>query len=84
MPVKRRASKGKQGFDYGVAVHLACGDCLLAGPADGCGCGMVNEAGVFRQDLARLFRREYAAEIAAIAAGAREAEFAKLVRGTVE
>lgn len=53
MPVKRRAEKPRFEFDFAVETHMTVGDCLLGGPGKGCGCGLTDANGDFREELAR-------------------------------
>lgn len=67
MPTKRtrRMRSAALKFDSLVASHLATDDCLFAGPGRGCGCGMIDYYGVFREALAREFWRDHRAAIIA-------------------
>lgn len=45
-----------------VRLHLEIGDCLLAGTARGCGCGLRDSDGSEREDLVREMRARMEAE----------------------
>lgn len=53
MPTTRkRKAHGKIEFNEATRLHLEIGDCLLAGPGKGCGCGLRDYDGNEREDLA--------------------------------
>lgn len=39
-----------------VRMHIETGDCLIAGPGKGCGCGLRDYDGNERDDLVRMFK----------------------------
>jgi hypothetical protein len=60
MPTKRtRRPRQRIEFDEVVLLHLQTGDCLLAGPGEGCGCGLIGPDGVLRRDLERAAREHF-------------------------
>ena len=58
MPTKRRRTAHvRTDLDYELmAFHMEMGDCLLAGRGKGCGCGLVDADGMFRDDLLEQLR----------------------------
>jgi hypothetical protein len=55
----RRAHGRVAEFDEAMRLHLTDGDCLLAGPGAGCGCGVVGPDGAYRHDLAHAARDHF-------------------------
>jgi hypothetical protein len=52
-------------FDMATRTHLELGDCLLAGTAHGCGCGLLGVDGVMQDDVARAMWKAHRDEILA-------------------
>lgn len=57
MPTTRkRKAHGSIEFNELTRMHLETGDCLIAGPGKGCGCGLRDYDGNEREDLARVMQ----------------------------
>ena len=58
---KRRSRNAVIELDDAVRLHLETGDCCLAGPGLGCGCGLRGPDGAEREDLVSMFKKRMAA-----------------------
>lgn len=57
MPTTRkRKAHGRIEFNGLVRMHIETGDCLIAGPGKGCGCGLRDYDGNERDDLVRMMK----------------------------
>lgn len=63
---RSRRERGRE-IEFGrpMQTHLETGDCLLAGPGQGCDCGLRGSDGVLRTDLARRMWEAHRDEILA-------------------
>lgn len=61
----RRKREVIDAIDATAALHLAIGDCLLAGRGSACGCGLRLSNGEFRMQEARRYWRAHRAEVLA-------------------
>jgi hypothetical protein len=59
---RKRQAHGRVELNGLMRFHIETGDCLIAGPGKGCGCGLRDYEGNERADLVRLMKARMEAE----------------------